>query len=246
MTKRIYTYHYVYRISNILLHKHYYGVRSTNRSPIDDLGKKYFSSSTDRQFISDQKENPSNYKYKIVKVFETRLEAIAHEIFLHERFNVAINPSFYNRSKQKIAGFDRTGMSPWMKGKTHSDETKLKIGQKSKGRLLGDKNPMYGKTQPEEIKKEHSLRMKGRYIGVNNPFYGKEHSEETKMKMRKPKKNTDKMKGIPRSENHKQKLREARKNQQLIYVSRIEDRRVFDLGNYMKWIRKTYPDLIEI
>ena len=38
-------YHYVYRITNKILNKHYYGKRSSKLSPELDLGKKYFSSS---------------------------------------------------------------------------------------------------------------------------------------------------------------------------------------------------------
>ena len=56
--------HYTYRISNTLINKHYYGTRSTGINPKDDLGYKYFSSSSDKEFIKDQKDNPQNYKYK--------------------------------------------------------------------------------------------------------------------------------------------------------------------------------------
>jgi len=65
MTTTIYNYHYVYRITNILTNKHYYGSRSCNILPKNDLGFKYFSSSKDNDFIIDQKINPQNYKYKI-------------------------------------------------------------------------------------------------------------------------------------------------------------------------------------
>lgn len=40
-------YHYVYRITNKVENKHYYGSRSSNVPPIEDIGKKYFSSSSD-------------------------------------------------------------------------------------------------------------------------------------------------------------------------------------------------------
>jgi DNA polymerase-1 len=47
-------YHYVYRITNVVEGKHYYGKRSSKIGPKLDLGKKYFSSSRDKQFIQDQ------------------------------------------------------------------------------------------------------------------------------------------------------------------------------------------------
>ena len=44
-------YYYVYRITNKLLNKHYYGSRGSKIEPKLDLGIKYFSSSTDKNFI---------------------------------------------------------------------------------------------------------------------------------------------------------------------------------------------------
>lgn len=102
-------YHYTYRITNIVEHKHYYGVRSSKLHPSQDLGIKYFSSSSNKEFISEQVSNPENFKYKIIKIFETREEAIALEIKLHAKFNVGVNESFYNKAKQTSVGFDTTG-----------------------------------------------------------------------------------------------------------------------------------------
>jgi hypothetical protein len=134
--------HYTYRITNTKLKKHYYGVRSTEKIPSKDLGFKYFSSSMDSEFMEDQKKNPHLYKYKIVSIFKTRIEAIILEIKLHERFDVAINTNFYNKAKATHKSFDcsgtkrtdksklkmsnsRIGKDPWNKGltKCYDDET---------------------------------------------------------------------------------------------------------------------------
>lgn len=175
-----YIYHYVYRITNKILSKHYYGSRSCNILPTDDLGVKYFSSSKDKEFKQDQLDNPQNYKYKIIKMFDDRKSAISLEIKLHVKFNVKCHKSFYNRSNQSVTGFDTTGL-------------KYKVGPRT---------------------------------------------EEQKQKMRKPK-----------TEKHKQRTREARKKQVLIKVSRLIDRKVMDLGNFIKWrngvseeTRKKYGD----
>jgi len=113
-------YHYTYRITNTQTNKYYYGSRTTPKKkevlPINDLGIKYFSSSKDKDFIKDQKQNPKNYKYKVIQIFDTRQEAIELEIKLHNRFNVGINESFYNRAKQTSTGFDTTGTIAWNKG----------------------------------------------------------------------------------------------------------------------------------
>ena len=102
-------YHYVYRITNLVENKHYYGKRSSKIEPKLDLGHRYFSSSVDKDFIEDQKENPTHYKYKIIANFDTSKEALAFEIKLHNKFNVGRNISFYNKAKQRFGGFDTAG-----------------------------------------------------------------------------------------------------------------------------------------
>jgi hypothetical protein len=103
-----YKYHYTYRITNIVEKKYYYGVHSCDCLPKEDIGVKYFSS-TKPEFVKDQKQNHQNYKYKVIKIFKTRKEAVEHEIFLHNKFEVGKNPKFYNGAKQTSTGFDRTG-----------------------------------------------------------------------------------------------------------------------------------------
>lgn len=93
-----YKYHYVYRITNIVENMHYYGVHSCNCEPKYDIGVKYFSSSTVTEFISDQKRNRANYKYKIIKLFPTREEANQYELKLLYKFKANINKKFYNRA----------------------------------------------------------------------------------------------------------------------------------------------------
>ena len=113
-------YHYVYRITNLVEKKHYYGKRSSRIDPKEDLGKKYFSSSTNREFKVDQKKNPQNYKYKIIKIFRTSAEAYTREIKLHKIFDVGVNSNFYNKIKQTNYGIDNTGI-------LHTEEHKAKI-----------------------------------------------------------------------------------------------------------------------
>lgn len=78
-------YFYTYRITNTIKNKHYYGFRSSTIPPKDDLGFQYFSSSTDKEFMEDQKTNNNNYKYKILLV-STKEKCINLEIRLHQNF----------------------------------------------------------------------------------------------------------------------------------------------------------------
>lgn len=70
-----------------------------------------------------------------------------------------------------------------LEGKTEEElnEFKRKLSEANKGKLVGEKNPMYGKAWSEEQRKKWSEQMSGE----NNPFYGKHHSEETKKKLSK-------------------------------------------------------------
>ena len=99
-------YHYVYRITNLIEQKNYYGSRTSKINPFDDLGTKYFSSACANSWIiEDQKQNPQNYKYKILKTFATRKDAVEFECVLHEKFDVGNSDLFYNASKQTSSKF---------------------------------------------------------------------------------------------------------------------------------------------
>ena len=92
-------YHYVYNIKELSSNRNYIGVRSCNCLPEQDLGIKYFSSSTDKEFIVNQKINPANYKYEILSLYETKQLAINEECRLHELYNVDTNSNYINRAK---------------------------------------------------------------------------------------------------------------------------------------------------
>ena len=144
-------YHYVYRITNIVKCKHYYGKRSCKITPKEDLGVNYFSSSRDKEFINDQKLNPQNYKYKIVSIHTDAISAINKEIKLHNKFDVSNHTCFYNKAKQTISKFDRTGQK-------HSEETRKNMSNARSG----VNNHNYGKTHSEETKRKMSFAQSGK------------------------------------------------------------------------------------
>jgi len=193
-------YNYVYRITNKILNKHYYGVRGCNVEPKRDLGVKYFSSSTDKEFRNDQKNYPENYKFKIVRICSTRKEADKLEIKLQEKFNVGKSESFYNRAKRTSMGFSTAGtnLSPEHKQKLSeakqnmSDETKQKMSEAQKGVPKSD---------------ETRKKMSEAKTGENNPMFGKELSPETKLKISEAKI------GVPVSDETRKKMSEAQKGE---------------------------------
>lgn len=103
-------YHYTYEIT-YTNGKKYIGVRSSKVEPT--LDTKYVGSSK----VTD---NSKIYTKIILKQFNTRQEAIAHEMYLQRYNNVVQNKQYYNMSIQTSIGFDVTGS-------ILSDEHKHKI-----------------------------------------------------------------------------------------------------------------------
>ena len=101
----IQNHHYVYQITELSTNRKYIGVRSSSIFPKDDLGKNYFSSSTDKKFIKDQKENRSNYKYEVLSEYSSREEAMNEEIRLHKLYDVSRSKEYINVCNSTSSGF---------------------------------------------------------------------------------------------------------------------------------------------
>lgn len=224
-------YHYTYLITNISNNKKYIGVRSSNIEPKYDIGFKYFSSSTDTEFINEQHVNPTNFKYDIINIFDNRVDALQDEITLHETYDVGNNPMFYNLQNQTSNGIDFTG-------KKHSESSKLKIGEASKERGISEKarqNLIWQSTNRIRTDAE-KIKMSKSKLGNNNatgkrseesrqniskgkkgmisPFKGKTHSSESKEKMTISKlgdNNPKYWEGKKRSEETKLKISNSKK-----------------------------------
>ena len=100
MDKNCYT--YIIKLADGRL---YIGSRTSSKveNPYED---DYMGSAT------EFKENPDvliGAKKVIIKTFETPEEAVAHEIFLHEKNDVAKNEKFVNRARQTSTGFAGAG-----------------------------------------------------------------------------------------------------------------------------------------
>lgn len=174
-------YHYVYRITNTQENKYYYGVRSSNVEPKLDLGIKYFSSSSDKEFMKEQKENKDIFKYKVVKQFESKIEAINLEIKLHNRFNVSRNKLFYNKYNQCSTGFDTSG-----KGVYINELGINELLDTDEAKKRGLKGAGFGKQSCNKGKKltaEHKLKLSISHMGEKNVNYGIPKTDEIKQKI---------------------------------------------------------------
>jgi len=145
---------YVYWIKNNITGIKYFGVRWGNlrkkRTPIQDLGIKYFSSGPlKKDFI----KNPENFAIKIIATFDTKEEARDYEFEQNKKnirkkryANISAYPHIIHTPEtRKKMSLKRRGLK-----RPLSEETKRKIGLANKGRKYSD-----------EYRKIMSLRSKG-------------------------------------------------------------------------------------
>jgi len=151
--------HFLYEIKNKKFQKSYIGVRSSN---FIDLGIKYFSSSTDKDFMEEQKLYPYRFDYIVLLLCDTREEALSYEVYLHNHFNVSNNDNFYNKSNQTSVGFDTTGIIRSEEVKDKIRQTQLKIfedqSKREKSRIVANNWWL----ENEEKKQEYSERLKNK------------------------------------------------------------------------------------
>jgi|688.fasta_scaffold438979_2 hypothetical protein len=134
-------------------------------------------------FKAEQLENKHLFKTRILKIYETRKEAIMNELYLHKKYDVVKSNRYMNMSLACPNGwFGRSvcGAEHPFFGKTHSDETKKLLSAKQKINCDAGQTPF--------------IKGHKKSCGEDNGFFGKKHSEESKNKMRKPKKYVPKWK----------------------------------------------------
>lgn len=160
----------------------YIGVRSSECHPNDDT--EYWGSS--RHLPSDVKDT---HKKRVLSIFSTRLEAVSHEIYLHNKHDVANNPSFYNKAKQTSTGFDTAGTTLT---KEHLEKVSKSLKGKKKPLSHGENVSKALKGVPKTAAHRKSCsaaqKLKASQPNYVNPRKGVTLSDETKAKISKTKK----------------------------------------------------------
>jgi len=91
------------------------------------------------------------------------------------------NNPMYNKRGEDHPAFGRIGELNGMYGKTHSEDTKNKIGETLRNKYIGKTHPNTGKTHTEETKKNMSDSKKGKKLGGLNPSAKKVIDTETQI-----------------------------------------------------------------
>jgi hypothetical protein len=193
---------YTYLLNHRPSGKVYYGFRCANRvEPHEDLWKHYFTSSPKIQQLIEETGTDS-FDTEIRQVFETKEQAIAWETRVLQRCKVLHDDRWIN---QNVAGYivpteeSRKKISDYHKGKPKSKEQIEKIRYSN-----------IGKNKGKVASEEHRRKNSEAHAGEKNGRYGKEVSEETRRRISEAKKGKQVAhnKGVPMSEEQKQKLRE--------------------------------------
>ena len=166
---------YVYKVTNIITGQFYIGMKVTP----GEIGIDYFTSSTNKEFKSDFKKNPT--KYFCEKLFMGDQQEVALKeselISTYKDDPLILNKAFNNNHLYIIADANERKIInkkisdatqkrarehpetfPGRKNTDCSEETKKKISNSLKGRIPPNK----GKPQSDEAKRKQSESMKGK------------------------------------------------------------------------------------
>lgn len=148
--------HYTYWLTCQDTNEHYIGARTSKIQP--ELDHYWSSSKVVRAMMRDGKK----FTKQVLAEWDTREEAILHEVLLHDIFDVARNTKFLNMAKQTCTSFDTTGTVGVSKG---SDKQKAAVALANKTRKQSEKyksTRIFGKyTRTPEQRLAASIRMRG-------------------------------------------------------------------------------------
>ena len=167
-------FHFIYKTTNNLSGRYYYGLHST-----DNLEDGYLGSGR-RLRYSLNKYGKENHIREILEFCKTRKELKSREeeivnlqeIAKKDCMNLMIGGHMGNVNTRTEE--TRKKMSASKKGHTVSEETRKKISESSKGKIIS-----------EETRK----KMSKAHSGLKNGMFGKSHTKEARKKMRISSKN---------------------------------------------------------
>lgn len=213
----------------------YIGSRTCNIEPVGDIGIKYFTSSSNKEFKTDFKANPYSYTIEVLEVFNNREDATAYEIELHNKYEVTTNTMSYNLSKQTSTGWSTLGyempkearekISKGLKGKPKTEQAKANMRKARLDNPLSEeaiesiRQSKIGVKRPQHVIDKLVETHTGKIMSketcekISIAHTGKVLSEETKQKISDAKSGVNHpYYGKILSEEHKEKISKSLKN----------------------------------
>jgi hypothetical protein len=179
-------FHYTYKTTNLINGRYYLGMHSTNR--IDDG----YLGSGKRLYYELNKYGRNNFKFEILKQFESREELVQAEIGLITEHDLK-NPNCLNLKSGGEGGWtDIMRQKALQANKEYWTEE----ARKEASHILSNRMKEIWKTPV--LREQLILSLKNRYRDLPGTFSGKRHSEASIEKMRQSKKNQGK--GIENSQ----------------------------------------------
>jgi len=199
-------------------------------------------------------ENQEDWTREILVIGESKYIRKLEEVRLTS-IDAKNDPMSYNKDNAN-GKFTTTGMPSWSKGLTKETDRRLEnLSKSTKGKPSVLKGKKWGKYPAERVQAAASA-LKG-LEPWNKGLTKNEHNGLAKLAkiqntlVAEGKHNFSKLKGIPKTEEQNQKQRKpkhaghgtkvsvARKGKIFLpRVSRIQDRKEMDIGNFSKWLKR--------
>ena len=202
MARKEKKYHFIYKTTNLLSGKYYYGLHST-----DDLDDGYLGSGR-RLRYSINKYGKENHKREIIEFCKNRKELICREseiVTLDEIAKEDCINLIVGGASQGHSLSTREKLSLLKKGVPLSENHKKSLSKSSAKYWLG-------KSRSDEVKQKISRAKRGK----PSSMLGKTHTEETRKKM------SESAKGKTFSEETRKKMSESAKGKKLSYKTRMK------------------------
>jgi len=179
-------------------------------------GRSYLGSSTDEEMIQIKKDRPETLKFTILESNISKTELKKREDYWQRKFKVVEDPLYWN--KRYVSNWDF-----FMLGKKHSAETRKKIGKSNKGKKRSQKTK-------DNIKKAMANIDWSNYFTEDGIKSLRQHAKKM-------------FKGKPKSEEHKQKLKDAHTGKSLSEEHKIsissKMKEAYKNGNITNGMSKT-------
>lgn len=161
-------FNYFYKTTNIINEKFYYGVHSSDKDNDNYLG------SGKLLLKAIKKYGRENFKREIIQFFDSFDDALNFEKqFIIE--DIITNPLCYNINIGGKGGSKRGRQSP-MKGRLHSEETKIKISNSERGKSKNKGITRSIETR-QKISENNGMKNRGYLVsGSRNGMYKKKYN----------------------------------------------------------------------